>query len=189
MDKDIKMGGYYYGVSEAEKKRKKIFKICGISAAVLLVGYLLFYFCTGWTYKINETISFVRTAKTYMVAEYSDTSYNAATESVETDYWTEPASEVNHLKEENGKIVSGDYEMHGGRKFPQVPPRWDVDPSSFDGYAVKRDELCYVYGDEGVYKCNVTKYHDLFNANLTKKKINVVYHHKKFWAYEVKDSK
>lgn len=90
-----------------------------LSAGIIYAGF-------GSTYGTVKACS--ATVKTYMTAEYSETSVDInadGTVSPSTDYWSEPASEVYKIVTKNGQLKYSSYEfderIQHAAYYPPIP--------------------------------------------------------------------
>lgn len=118
-------------------KQRDIGIVVGVLTAVVLIY-------SGFGTELKRVSNCTGFAEKYITAEFSETSVSQCTDMdgysttcMETDYWSEPASEVFSIYTQNGKInTKHPHEVVGGVAIPAWP-EIDVDYSGdidFDNY-------------------------------------------------------
>jgi hypothetical protein len=165
-----------------------------VLALVIGGGFLINHFATGWEkVHINEHEQYdvVRFGTSYAKAEYSETSYDVLDDSWDTEYWDEPASDVNNFIEVNGTPLA-EYENKNIVKvqgYSYLPiKRWtDISKTDLDTVKDNYTDEFLVKGPYGQYRfSSYQKYHKFLANKMAFKGCVANIHHGKLWNYELK---
>ena len=112
--------------------------------SVVMVSGLIWY---GFSSSISQVNQCTAIVKKYVIAEYSETTYSTCTDSdgnvyscSDTDYWSEPASEIFIAVTTNGEFSGAEWPttIQYGAHYPPMPPHntrmrksYDFDNFSF----------------------------------------------------------
>lgn len=148
----------------AKKAIKMAIKIRNKNIRILVwvVGAMcaIIAFVAGFGSKIAKIDHCVARVDRYVTAEYSAVTVTpcfngdgSLSTCVETDYWSEPASEVFSITTQDGVAMPSNLkstEIHHGVYFPPMPPRWDdvKKGSDFDGFKQHTDTGLRVFNTD-----------------------------------------
>lgn len=175
--------------------KQKVIRYGLLTLATIVVGYMVYYFSTGWSIKPVESYEeyrMIRIAKSYAQAEYSETSIDLDGD-LYTDYWDEPASDVKSYIEVDGKDsgrTNFQLVKYNAMLYPKIDVWTDISRIDLDKVDKHYTDHYIVEGPFGSYKFQGDgKYHRFLQNKMAHKGLTANFHHGKFWSYSLVEVK
>ena len=133
--------------------------IAAIAIGAATTGLFIYF---GFDYKLDRILSCHASVTKYVTAEYSETTLGFEGQ-LETDYWSDPASEVYRVSFSNGGAPTTSHDMEltgtGNLYYPPMPaPYKDYSRVGFDGFQQHTKTSLEVYIQGSSFSEPLSKY-------------------------------